>query len=66
MLPGVMGMEGFAEAAHALLPGWQVTALEDVELLAPFKFYRDEPRDARAARAGARRRRRRRSWPTAS
>jgi Polyketide synthase dehydratase N-terminal domain/Polyketide synthase dehydratase domain len=44
VLPGVMGMEGFAEAAHALLPGWQVTALEDVELLAPFKFYRDEPR----------------------
>ncbi|HSD76052.1 MAG TPA: SDR family oxidoreductase, partial [Solirubrobacteraceae bacterium] len=44
VLPGVMGMEGFAEAAHALLPGWHVTALEDVELLAPFKFYRDEPR----------------------
>jgi NAD(P)-dependent dehydrogenase (short-subunit alcohol dehydrogenase family) len=44
VLPGVMGMEGFAEAAQALLPGWQVTALEDVELLAPFKFYRDEPR----------------------
>ena len=44
VLPGVMGMEGFAEAAAALLPGWQVVALEDVELLAPFKFYRDEPR----------------------
>jgi hypothetical protein len=44
VLPGVMGMEGFAEAAHALLPGWAVTSLEDVELLAPFKFYRDEPR----------------------
>ena len=44
VLPGVMGMEGFAEAAHALLPGWEVVALEDVELLAPFKFYRDEPR----------------------
>ena len=39
-----MGMEGFAEAARALLPGWHVVALEDVELLAPFKFYRDEPR----------------------
>jgi hypothetical protein len=39
-----MGMEGFAEAARALLPGWEVVALEDVELLAPFKFYRDEPR----------------------
>jgi hypothetical protein len=45
VLPGVMGMEGFAEAAAALLPGWQVVALEDVELLAPFKFYRDEPRE---------------------
>jgi NAD(P)-dependent dehydrogenase (short-subunit alcohol dehydrogenase family) len=44
VLPGVMGMEGFAEAACALLPGWQVAELQDVELLAPFKFYRDEPR----------------------
>jgi NAD(P)-dependent dehydrogenase (short-subunit alcohol dehydrogenase family) len=44
VLPGVMGMEGFAEAAHALVPGWKVVALEDIELLAPFKFYRDEPR----------------------
>jgi hypothetical protein len=44
VLPGVMGMEGFAEAAGALLPGWEVVGLEDVELLAPFKFYRDEPR----------------------
>jgi Polyketide synthase dehydratase len=44
VLPGVMGMEGFAEAAHALLPGWHVSALEDVDLQAPFKFYRDEPR----------------------
>ena len=44
VLPGVMGMEGFAEVAHALLPGWEVVALEDVELLAPCKFYRDEPR----------------------
>jgi NAD(P)-dependent dehydrogenase (short-subunit alcohol dehydrogenase family) len=44
VLPGVMGMEGFAEAAHALLPGWHVSALENVDLTAPFKFYRDEPR----------------------
>jgi hypothetical protein len=44
VLPGVMGMEGFAEAASALLPGWHVSALEDVDLRAPFKFYRDEPR----------------------
>jgi len=44
VLPGVMGMEAFAEAARMLLPDWHVVALEDVELLAPFKFYRDEPR----------------------
>jgi hypothetical protein len=44
VLPGVMGIEGFAEAAHVLAPGWHVAAVEDLELLAPFKFYRDEPR----------------------
>ncbi len=44
VLPGVMGMEGFAEAAHVLAPGYTVVALEDVDLLAPFKFYRDERR----------------------
>ncbi|HEY3187120.1 MAG TPA: polyketide synthase dehydratase domain-containing protein, partial [Solirubrobacteraceae bacterium] len=44
VLPGVMGLEGFAEAARAIAPGYEVVALEDVELLAPFKFYRDEPR----------------------
>ncbi|MGZ6705847.1 MAG: SDR family NAD(P)-dependent oxidoreductase [Solirubrobacteraceae bacterium] len=44
VLPGVMAMEGFAEVASVLTGGWQVVALEDVELLAPFKFYRDEPR----------------------
>jgi NADP-dependent 3-hydroxy acid dehydrogenase YdfG len=44
VLPGVMGIEGFAEAAHVLAPGWHVAAVEDIELLAPFKFYRDEPR----------------------
>ena len=44
VLPGVMGMEGFAEVASALVPGFKVIELEDVELLAPFKFYRDEPR----------------------
>jgi hypothetical protein len=44
VLPGVMGIEAFAEAAHLLAPGWEVTAVEDVEFLAPFKWYRDEPR----------------------
>jgi hypothetical protein len=44
VLPAVMGIEGFAEAAGALVPGFTVVALEAVELLAPVKFYRDEPR----------------------
>jgi NAD(P)-dependent dehydrogenase (short-subunit alcohol dehydrogenase family)/acyl carrier protein len=47
VLPGVMGIEGFAEAALCLLPGWQVEAIEDVSFLAPFKFYRSEPRVVR-------------------
>jgi NAD(P)-dependent dehydrogenase (short-subunit alcohol dehydrogenase family) len=44
VLPGVMGLEAFAEVAAASLPGWRVAALEDVQFLAPFKFYRDQPR----------------------
>jgi acyl transferase domain-containing protein/NAD(P)-dependent dehydrogenase (short-subunit alcohol dehydrogenase family) len=44
VLPGVMGIEAFAEAAVCLLPGWQVAAIEDVNFFAPFKFYRNEPR----------------------
>ncbi|MGZ4788967.1 MAG: SDR family NAD(P)-dependent oxidoreductase [Terriglobales bacterium] len=44
VLPGVMGIEAFTEAALCLLPGWHIDALEDVNFLAPFKFYRNEPR----------------------
>jgi NAD(P)-dependent dehydrogenase (short-subunit alcohol dehydrogenase family)/acyl carrier protein len=44
VLPGVMGIEAFAEAASAMLPGWRVEAVEDMRFIAPFKFYRDEPR----------------------
>ena len=44
VLPGVMGLEAFAEAALALLPGWHIEAIEDANFLAPFKFYRHEPR----------------------
>jgi acyl transferase domain-containing protein/acyl carrier protein/NAD(P)-dependent dehydrogenase (short-subunit alcohol dehydrogenase family) len=44
VLPGVMGIEAFAEAALCILPGWHVEAIEDVNFLAPFKFYRNEPR----------------------
>jgi hypothetical protein len=44
VLPGVMGMEAFAEAARMLVPDWHVVAVEAVDFLAPVKFYRDEPR----------------------
>jgi NAD(P)-dependent dehydrogenase (short-subunit alcohol dehydrogenase family) len=44
VLPGVMGIEAFAEAALCMLPGWHVEAVEDVNFLAPFKFYRHEAR----------------------
>ena len=47
VLPGVMGIEAFAEAALCLLPGWHVEAIEDVSFLAPFKFYRSEARTVR-------------------
>ena len=46
VLPGVMGIEAFVEAAGALAPGWRVAAVRDIEFLAPFKLYRDEPRVA--------------------
>ena len=44
VLPGVMGMEAFAEVARLLAPDWHVVAVEDVDFRAPLKFYRDEPR----------------------
>ena len=44
VLPGVMGIEAFAEAAHSALPDWQVVGMENVNFLAPVKFYRNEPR----------------------
>ncbi|HEX6467719.1 MAG TPA: SDR family NAD(P)-dependent oxidoreductase [Streptosporangiaceae bacterium] len=45
VLPGVMGIEAFVEAAGLLAPaGWQVTSVEDVDFRVPVKFYRDEPR----------------------
>jgi NADP-dependent 3-hydroxy acid dehydrogenase YdfG len=44
VLPGVLGLELFAEAAALLVPGYHVTGLSDVDFHAPVKFYRDEPR----------------------
>ena len=62
VLPGVMGMEAFAEAARLLVPDHRVLAFEDVAFAAPLKFYRDEPRTAHGAGCrDARRRRPRRA-----
>ena len=44
VLPGVMGVEAFAEAALCVLPGWHASTVEDANFLAPLKFYRNEPR----------------------
>ena len=44
VLPGVMGIEAFAETALCVHPGWHIEAIEEVQFLAPFKFYRNEPR----------------------
>jgi len=44
VLPGVMGMEAFAETARLLVPEHHVAAIEDVTFAAPLKFFRDEPR----------------------
>jgi hypothetical protein len=44
VLPGVMGIEAFAETALCMLPGWHVQSVEEINFLAPFKFYRKEPR----------------------
>jgi hypothetical protein len=46
VLPGVVGLEAFAEVASLLAPDDRVAALEDVRFLAPMKYYRNEPRAA--------------------
>ena len=47
VLPGVMGLEGFAELSTLLLPEHRVESIDDVRFEAPFKFYRGEPRKLR-------------------
>ena len=47
VLPGVMGIESFSEAAKLLLPTWHVVGVEDVDFSNPLKFFRDEPRTLR-------------------
>jgi NAD(P)-dependent dehydrogenase (short-subunit alcohol dehydrogenase family) len=46
VLPGVMGIETFAEAAWLLAPNYHVVGLENLRFLAPMKYYRHEPRSA--------------------
>ena len=47
VLPGVMGIELFAEAALSIVPDFRVRAIEDISFHAPVKFYRNEPRTLR-------------------
>ena len=58
VLPGVMGMEGFAEAAHALLPGWDGRGARGRRPAGAVQVLPRRAAHARAPRAGARRRRR--------
>jgi NAD(P)-dependent dehydrogenase (short-subunit alcohol dehydrogenase family)/acyl carrier protein len=51
VLPGVMGIEGFTVAAKHIASvlgssraGFEVVRLDDIRFLAPFKFYRNQPR----------------------
>ena len=44
VLPGVMGIEAMAETARLLFPDSHIGAVENVSFLAPFKFYRGQPR----------------------
>ncbi|RLB55854.1 MAG: hypothetical protein DRI34_09985, partial [Deltaproteobacteria bacterium] len=46
VLPGVMAVETFAEAALLMRPDLEVVAIEDLVFEAPLKFYRDETRRA--------------------
>ena len=39
-----MGMEAFAELASLAAPGLRIAGIEQMEFLAPVKFYRDQPR----------------------
>jgi hypothetical protein len=53
LLPGVMGVEGFAEIASLIASGlgnakpcYTVSSIEDVDFTAPLKYYRQQPRTA--------------------
>jgi hypothetical protein len=44
LLPGVMGIEAFAQVAGIVAPGYTVAAVEHEQFESPFKFYRMQPR----------------------
>jgi acyl transferase domain-containing protein/NAD(P)-dependent dehydrogenase (short-subunit alcohol dehydrogenase family)/acyl carrier protein len=44
VLPGVMGIEGLAEAAKILFPEMHLGKIKEVCFHSPFKFYRGQPR----------------------
>ena len=46
VMPGVMGVETFAQAVHALIPDAPIAAFRDISFEAPLKCYRDEKRHA--------------------
>ena len=46
VMPGVMGIEAFAQAVQALVPGAAIRSIRDVSFEAPLKCYRDEKRTA--------------------
>jgi hypothetical protein len=43
-LPGVMATEALAELASVAAPGYRVAAVENVQMMGAFKFFRMEPR----------------------
>ena len=46
VMPGVMGLELFAQAVASLAPGVRVRSMTDVRFVSPLKCYRDQPREA--------------------
>jgi malonyl CoA-acyl carrier protein transacylase/NAD(P)-dependent dehydrogenase (short-subunit alcohol dehydrogenase family) len=44
LLPGVMGVEAFAQVASLVAPGYSIAAIERAQFESPFKFYRKQPR----------------------
>ncbi len=52
VLPGVMGVEAFAQVASLLCPDLSVATVEQVEFQLPFKFFRMQPATLRLIATG--------------